>query len=47
MLWNQENEVRGVMRRLSLTGPIVEVFSNDPRLEDLHKWDPAAEADVA
>ena len=47
MLWNQENEVRGVMRRLSLTGPIVEVFSNDPRLEDLHTWDPAAEADVA
>ena len=47
MLWNQENEVRGVMRRLSLTGPLVEVFSNDPRLEDLHKWDPAAEADVA
>jgi superfamily II DNA/RNA helicase len=47
MLWNQENDVRGVMRRLSLTGPIVEVFSNDPRLEDLHKWDPAAEADVA
>jgi len=47
MLWNQENEVRGVMRRLSLTGPIVEVFSNDPRLEDLHKWDPATEADVA
>jgi superfamily II DNA/RNA helicase len=47
MLWNQENDVRGVMRRLSLSGPIVEVFSNDPRLEDLHKWDPAAEADVA
>jgi superfamily II DNA/RNA helicase len=47
MLWNQENDVRQVMRRLSLTMPIVEVFSNDPRLTDLHAWDPAAEADVA
>jgi superfamily II DNA/RNA helicase len=47
MLWNQENDVRQVMRRLSLTMPIVEVFSNDPRLEDVSSWDPAAEADVA
>jgi len=47
MLWNQENEVRAVMRRLALTMPIVEVFSNDPRLGDLAAWDPAAEADVA
>ena len=47
MLWNQENDVRQVMRRLSLTMPIVEVFSNDPRLADVSSWDPAAEADVA
>ena len=47
MLWNQENEVRAVMRRLALTMPIVEVFSNDSRLADLAAWDPAAEADVA
>jgi hypothetical protein len=47
MLWNQENDVRQVMRRLSLTMPIVEVFSNDPRLTDVHAWDPAAEANVA
>ena len=47
MLWNQENDVRGVMRRLALTQPIVEVFSNDPRLADLAAWNPAAEADVA
>jgi superfamily II DNA/RNA helicase len=47
MLWNQENEVRAVMRRLALTMPIVEVFSNDPRLADLAGWDPADEADVA
>jgi superfamily II DNA/RNA helicase len=47
MLWNQENEVRQVMRRLALTMPIVEVFSNDPRLADLAAWDPTDEADVA
>jgi superfamily II DNA/RNA helicase len=47
MLWNQENEVRGVMRRLSLGAPIVEVFSNDPRLADITAWDPAEEAVVA
>jgi superfamily II DNA/RNA helicase len=35
MLWNQENEIRLVRRRLSLDVPIVEVFSNDPRLADL------------
>jgi superfamily II DNA/RNA helicase len=47
MLWNQENEVRAVMRRLALTMPIVEVFSNDPRLADLATWDPAVAAEVA
>jgi superfamily II DNA/RNA helicase len=47
MLWNQENDVRAVQRRLALDSPIVEVFSNDPRLADLQNWNPAAEADVA
>jgi len=47
MLWNQENIVRAVQRRLGLQLPIVEVFSNDPRLADLKAWDPAAEAAVA
>jgi superfamily II DNA/RNA helicase len=47
MLWNQENDVRAVMRRLGLTMPIIEVFSNDPRLADLAAWDPATEAEVA
>jgi superfamily II DNA/RNA helicase len=44
MLWNQENEIRVVQRRLGLQLPIVEVFSNDPRLADLRAWDPAGEA---
>ncbi|MBM3659263.1 MAG: DEAD/DEAH box helicase [Actinobacteria bacterium] len=47
MLWNQENDIRAVQRRLALTQPIVEVFSNDPRLADLAAWDPAAEDAVA
>jgi hypothetical protein len=35
------------MRRLGLSEPMVEVFSNDPRLGDLRSWNPAAEAVVA
>jgi superfamily II DNA/RNA helicase len=37
-LWNQENEVRVIQRRLKLEQPIIEVFSNDPRLQDLRSW---------
>jgi hypothetical protein len=41
MLWNQENDVRVVQRRLGLSIPVVEIFSNDPRLANLKDWDPA------
>ncbi|HZJ27742.1 MAG TPA: DEAD/DEAH box helicase [Acidimicrobiia bacterium] len=44
MLYNQENEIRVIQRRLSLDLPIVEVFSNDPRLEDLHAFGAETEA---
>ncbi len=37
-MWNEENEVRIIQRRLQLERPIVEVFSNDPRLADLRNW---------
>ena len=37
-------EVRDMQRRLGLDHPIVEMFSNDPRLADLATWDPAAVA---
>jgi superfamily II DNA/RNA helicase len=47
MLWNQENDVRMVQRRLGLSIPVVEVFSNDPRLADLKAWDPTSEESVA
>jgi superfamily II DNA/RNA helicase len=40
MLYNQENEVRVVQKRLRLDEPIVEIFSNDARLTDLRSWDP-------
>ena len=39
-LWNEENSVRMLQRRLGLSVPIAEVFSNDPRLADLHAWEP-------
>jgi hypothetical protein len=38
-LWNQENDTRLVQRRLGLDVPVVEIFSNDPRLADLANWD--------
>jgi superfamily II DNA/RNA helicase len=43
VLWNQELEIRRLKRRLDLDQPIVEMFSNDPRLADLTAWDPAEE----
>ena len=47
MLWNEENAIRTVQRRLGLSLPIVEVFSNDPRLEDLRTWVPTEADQVA
>ena len=44
MLWNQELEVRRLQKRLGLDMPIVELFSNDPRLATLATNDPAVEA---
>ena len=44
MLWNQENFVRVVQRRLGLDEPILEVFSNDPRLADLGSFETAGSA---
>ncbi|MCZ7528945.1 MAG: DEAD/DEAH box helicase [Acidimicrobiia bacterium] len=37
-LWDQENDVRFLQRRLGLSLPMVEIFSNDERLSDLHAW---------
>ncbi len=35
VLWNQEREVEQLQKRLGLREPIIEVFSNDPRLADI------------
>ena len=37
-LWNQVVEAEVIQRRLGLRLPIVEMFSNDPRLADLAAW---------
>ena len=48
VLWNQELEVERLQRRLGLRVPMIEVFSNDPRLADLASIDsPAPPRDVA
>jgi superfamily II DNA/RNA helicase len=40
VLWNQELEVKRLQKRLGLDMPLVEMFSNDPRLADLAGFDP-------
>ncbi len=46
VLWNQVVEAEVVQRRLGLRVPIIEVFSNDPRLESLEDWEPSYEEAV-
>jgi len=41
VLWDQELVVKRIQTRIGVKQPIVEVFSNDKRLADLHAWDPA------
>jgi superfamily II DNA/RNA helicase len=43
ILWNEEVEMRRMIRRLGLDHPLVEMFSNDKRLTDLVAWDPRDE----
>ena len=45
-LWNQLVEMEVIQRRLGLRIPIVEMFSNDPRLADLAAWTPQSEESV-
>ncbi len=42
VLWNEQLEVERVQRRLDLQLPLIEIFSNDPRLADLRSCDPAS-----
>jgi len=40
VLWNEQAGIERIQKRLGLTSPIVEMFSNDPRLAHLASWDP-------
>jgi superfamily II DNA/RNA helicase len=40
VLWDQELEVKRLQKRIGVNLPIVEMFSNDGRLDDLASWDP-------
>jgi superfamily II DNA/RNA helicase len=44
ILWDQERETDLLQKRLGIAQPVVEVFSNDDRLENLAAWDPSADA---
>ncbi len=46
VLWDQELEVRRLQRRIGVDQPMVEIFSNDPRLADLAGWDPKADPEA-
>jgi superfamily II DNA/RNA helicase len=41
VLWNQVMEVERLQKRIGVTMPMVEMFSNDPRLGKLAEWNPA------
>jgi superfamily II DNA/RNA helicase len=43
VLWNEELEIKRLLPRIGVKQPLVEVFSNDPRLADLVAWDPATD----
>jgi superfamily II DNA/RNA helicase len=47
LLWNQAIDAEVIMRRLNLKRPIIEVFSNDPRLSDLANWDPTMQDSIS
>jgi superfamily II DNA/RNA helicase len=40
VLWNEQTDVERIQKRLGLSAPIVEMFSNDPRLTHLDSWEP-------
>ncbi len=44
VLWNEQLETERTQKRLGLSMPVVEMFSNDPRIADLRSWDPSASA---
>jgi hypothetical protein len=47
VLWDQVLEIQKLQKRLGLDLPMVEVFSNDPRLADLAAWESVTEDALA
>ena len=39
-IWNEELHMKRLQKRIGVIQPITEMFSNDPRLEDLAAWQP-------
>ena len=39
-IWNEELHMKRLQKRIGVVQPITEMFSNDPRLEDLTAWTP-------
>jgi superfamily II DNA/RNA helicase len=39
-VWNEELHMKRLQKRIGVIQPITEMFSNDPRLEDLAAWQP-------
>jgi superfamily II DNA/RNA helicase len=39
-IWNEELHMKRLQKRIGVIQPITEMFSNDPRLEDLAGWQP-------
>jgi superfamily II DNA/RNA helicase len=39
-LWNEELHIKRLQKRIGVIQPITEMFSNDPRLDDLTAWSP-------
>ena len=39
-LWNEELHIKRLQKRIGVIQPITEMFSNDPRLDDLTAWTP-------
>jgi superfamily II DNA/RNA helicase len=42
VLWDQRLEIEKMQRRLGISQPVIEVFSNDPRLQNLRDMTPTA-----
>ena len=44
VLWDQHLDTEKLQKRLGLRQPVPEVFSNDPRLQDLASWDSSSDS---